>query len=275
MQDVFYDEMDGGDSPNGPRYWLTIVLKWAGAAVSLLLVAMIVLWVYRLGVRDAQEIPVIKAQSGPMRVQPENPGGTTMPNQGLEVNGILGGDGAQTPEQTRLAPVTLPLEAEDTPALAQALLPEDEAASTPPAPPINPQDEIDRLLRQALGVEDPAAPGLPVVRPRGRPENLARTASTAPEPAALLDPDSLPSGTLLLQLGTYGDEAEAERQWSRFLIAHADLLGNKQHFVQSGQQNGEVFHWLRIAGFETTNERGALCEALRARGLACLPVQVR
>ena len=61
------------------------------------------------GVRDAREIPVIQALDTPARIQPADPGGTQFPNQGLEVNEIPGGDAAQTPRETPLAPASLPL----------------------------------------------------------------------------------------------------------------------------------------------------------------------
>ncbi len=285
MQDVFSDEMDGGDSPGGPGRWVALALKWGGAALSLLLVAMIVLWVYRLGVRDAQDIPVIQALDKPARITPDNPGGTVMPNQGLEVNEILGGAAAQNPSETRLAPATLPLGDDDTPAVTGPLrdqlfgnLPAEELAQSQTDTSVNPQDEIDTLLRQALGLEEaaaPAEPALPAIRPRGRPEGLPAVTTVPDAPLGPLDPATLVPGTLLLQLGAFNEVTQAERQWDRLVSAHSDLLGDKQYFVQRVEQNGQIFFRLRMAGVADENAQSALCQALKARFVECVTVTVR
>lgn len=286
MQDVFSDEMDGGDSPGGAGRLFALAIKWGGAALSLLLVAMIVLWVYRLGVRDAQEIPVIQALDSPARIAPENPGGTVMPNQGLEVNGILGGEAARNPSETRLAPATLPLGDDDTPAVAGPLrdqlfgtVPVEDLAPAEAGISVNPQDEIDTLLRQALGLEEDVVPteepALPAIRPRGRPEGLPSVAAVPAAPSGPLDPATLVPGTLLLQLGAFNEVSQAERQWDRLVSAHSDLLGDKQYFVQRVEQNGQIFFRLRMAGVTDENAQSALCQALKARFVECVTVTVR
>ena len=115
MQDVFYDDAGADDSPGGIGQRFAQILGWAGAALSLLLVASIIIWAYRLGVRDARDIPVIRALDIPARVQPDDPGGTVEPHQGLEVNEILAGSEAQTPAASTLAPVEPALAEEDQP----------------------------------------------------------------------------------------------------------------------------------------------------------------
>ena len=64
-------------------------IKGLSAIISFTLIAGIVIWSYRLGVRDANDLPVIQAMEGAARVQPEDPGGTQADHQGLEVNGVL------------------------------------------------------------------------------------------------------------------------------------------------------------------------------------------
>lgn len=56
---------------------------WIGAAVSLALMAGMAVWFYRLGTRDASQIPVILAAEGPARERPEDPGGDEAPHQGI------------------------------------------------------------------------------------------------------------------------------------------------------------------------------------------------
>ena len=80
------------------------VANWIGALVSLALVIGVSLWAYRLVVRDVSGVPVIKASSEPMRVAPQNPGGTAALNQGLSVNQVVeAGDDTQPEFVTRAA----------------------------------------------------------------------------------------------------------------------------------------------------------------------------
>ena len=59
-----------------------------GALMSVALVAGIGVWGYNLLTRDASGVPVVRALDGPMRVQPDEPGGRKTAHQGLAVNGV-------------------------------------------------------------------------------------------------------------------------------------------------------------------------------------------
>ncbi|MGB0959930.1 MAG: SPOR domain-containing protein [Halocynthiibacter sp.] len=81
---------------------------YAGAGAALLLTAAIVVWGVKLVSRDVSGVPVVQALEGPMRVQPDNPGGDVMRHQGLAVNEIQSnGAAAPVPEQVMLAPETV------------------------------------------------------------------------------------------------------------------------------------------------------------------------
>ena len=89
----------------------------AGALVSLALIIGIGVWGYKLLVRDVSGIPVVRAAEGPMRVQPENPGGDQALNQGLSVNNVAAQGVAAVPaDRLVLAPTPLELTLEDAPA---------------------------------------------------------------------------------------------------------------------------------------------------------------
>ena len=134
MHNTYEDDYTSeDDQPQGLRRIIAVYMKWGGAVVSIALISLFVLWSYRLGVRDAAEIPVIRALDGPVRVQPESPGGAVAANQGLEVNEILAGEEAQIPQDAQLAPATLTLTEEDTPA--------------EPSPPTLSPEEGDRHCR--------------------------------------------------------------------------------------------------------------------------------
>ncbi len=115
MRDLYGDDYEsvavGGDAaliPSGMR-------RMAGAAVFLGLVAALGLWSYRLGTRDAAEVPIIRAMEGPTRIEPADPGGLMAAHQGLEVNGVLAGKPAHMTAADGKAPVArAALAAEDS-----------------------------------------------------------------------------------------------------------------------------------------------------------------
>ncbi len=77
---------DFGDSPGGGS--LASALNWAGAILSVVLIAGLATWGWKLWVRDVSGVPVVRALEGPMRITPENPGGQATEYQGLSVNRI-------------------------------------------------------------------------------------------------------------------------------------------------------------------------------------------
>lgn len=291
MQDVYYDEYPEEGAPKGLRKALFLYIKWGGALLSLMVLGLMVLWAYRLGVRDAQDIPVIQAMEIPARVLPDDPGGEEIAHQGLEVNEILAGSEAQRPGGASLAPSAMALdsgddpvldepetlsvaEEDDTDPLAETILSLITAENSEPAPG---REEI-------LGESDPTG-NLP--RPRVRPETLGLDAAgariTQPPQESLsaalastpVDPDELAAGTRLVQLGAFDTTEIAEAHWARLLGTHSDLLGSKKHYVQRSENNGRVYYRLRAVGFDSVTSQRALCEALVARNVDCIPVTVR
>jgi hypothetical protein len=142
------------------------------------------------------------------------------------------------------------------------------------------------------------APVVTDLRPRGRPANLARAtapvqtaaapaaqpptpapvAATAPAPqvaAATREVTGLQSGTRLIQLGAFDSEVLTRQVWDQLARQHADLLGGKSLFVERATANARVFYRLRVAGFDNTDQTLNMCEALRTRGVDCIPVTLQ
>jgi hypothetical protein len=68
----------GADQPataRGTR--LAKLMNGAGALMSVALIAGLAVWGYRLAMRDVTGVPVVRALEGPMRIAPEDPGGST------------------------------------------------------------------------------------------------------------------------------------------------------------------------------------------------------
>lgn len=149
---------DYARGPDGPR--VATMANWAGALVSLALVAGVSVWGYQLLQRDVTGIPVVSASEGPIRVAPEDPGGLAANHQGLAVNDVAG-TGNTTPPADRLvlAPRPVPLTEEDAP-LAQLSATETNSA----------------LVASSKGLADPTEEPAP---------DVTAAAELSPEEAAL------------------------------------------------------------------------------------------
>ena len=53
------------------NFRLSFIFYWTGAALSLSLLAGAIGWSYQLIVRDINQIPIVRAQLGPLRVAPD------------------------------------------------------------------------------------------------------------------------------------------------------------------------------------------------------------
>ncbi len=137
MADVDYEEFEqsgtGGDP--GP---MALLVNWIGAAVSFGLLAGLGVWGYNLSVRDVTDVPVIRAMEGPMRVQPEDPGGDLAEHQGMAVNAVQAEGVAEEPaSRIILAPQPIDLAANNNIVISE--LPEEE-------PVIEAREPVERPL---------------------------------------------------------------------------------------------------------------------------------
>lgn len=110
-----YDYGSVADSDGSPSLIPEKARRLAGAAVFVGLVATLGIWSYRLGTRDATEVPIIKAMA-PARVEPAEPGGLQAAHQGLELSGVLAGKPTVVAASTPAArPAPKALATEDAP----------------------------------------------------------------------------------------------------------------------------------------------------------------
>lgn len=284
-----------------------LALSWLGAAASIALVVGLVYWVFQLGTRNPNEIPIIRAMEGPSRTQPENPGGTQANHQGLAVNSVQSEGSAEKPAETVvLAPAQPSLTAED---LAQSELAKVQPVLRSEAVKTSTQPQTQPAIEEAIvaavkvqpkpTVQDPSmetesivvSPESTVISsseyaplksaiPRGRPNNLSTkiqaTTAVASQPDASEESvTSVPLGTRLVQLGAYDSENIATKEWNNLIGKHGDLLVGKKRLVQAAESGGRKFYRLRAMGFNNVEESRNLCSALLARGTPCIPVSAR
>lgn len=282
--------------------------QWVGGVVSLTLVLGAIYWIFELGRRDANEVPVIQAMGGVARDLPENAGGPLVGNQGLQVNEVLGNDNTAPVEpETRLAPPPQRVEAQDVVPAPAPETPVAPVADTPAPPPSTPpsipaltQPEADpnmtrperRLQSAALSpnadlLSEAIANAISTVAAEeagdaaDTPAAPTPTAPAATAPSPAPDPVLTPAagspfaGEVMIQLGAYDDEESANRDYDALLVDNQDLLGSLTRFVERREAGGRVFYRLRARGFADIGAASDMCTALLARSVQCIAVTAR
>jgi hypothetical protein len=261
------------------------IVNGAGALTSVALVVGLGVWGYRLAVRDVSGIPVIRALEGPARVAPDDPGGELARHQGLAVNTIAAeGEAAPAADTLTLAPKPAELAEGDLPMaeLASLAVPQAAPEADPVLAALAPPG--DGLLSTPLDLIAPDVPGVAVsLRPRNRPGGdveadaavAAVLAALAPEISVDVDPASLPSGTRLVQLGTFPTVEEAQAGWNKVAADFGPLFDGKRRVIEAAETNGEAFYRLRAEGFADVQDARRFCAVLEEQNATCVPAQVR
>ena len=119
------------------------------------------------------------------------------------------------------------------------------------------------------------------LRPRLRPGGLGTSPDAVTmasvDAAALreVDPDTIPIGTRLAQLGAFASREIALREWSRLSERFGDFLADKGRVIQEATSGGRTFWRLRAMGFDDLSDARRFCSALVAEGADCIPVVAR
>ncbi len=291
----------GGDPDSGT---LQAIINWAGAILSVLLIAGLATWGWKLWQRDVTGVPVVRALEGPMRVAPDDPGGLASEYQGLAVNRIAEERVEDIVNSVVLAPAPSTLNAdEDLPMaqLAPATLPDalpevvldqspsfvgnnDSKLTGAPAREPSATDlavaaaladivELEPTLA-SLSVE--AFPGVPKTTPRpiGRPAER-RVASLGPvmnDTTGDIEAATIPPGTRLVQLGAYGSAEVARAEWANATAKFGDYMVGKNRVIQEAETGGRKFWRLRALGFESLADSRRFCAVLVSDGTNCIPV---
>lgn len=311
-----YVEPDYGypDYPAGQGTWLQRaryrMATLVGAALATAVMVALGMWFYHLGVRDAQSVPVIKAEASPVKERPEDRGGEVTPYQDVRSYNLASASTVTVDATEAAAPVTAPPPpepaAEDlalaaltpqprqapreaiqpAPAVQQTTVqqtalvaePEEPAATESETPA---ETEIAALTPAIVEEPEPAAPAgqgtelAPVSSPRfnPRPADLRDrmvAARQAEENAGETLSKRAEASKVKVQLRASPIREEIVNSWSRIQGANRDLLGEKALIVQQTTSGGTIFYRMRVGPFRDRSEASALCQALQARGQDCI-----
>lgn len=233
--------------------------------------------------------PLIRAEQGPTKVAPENPGGMQIPNQDKQIYERLDGGNVQAqggqkverllppPEQPTATP-TQPVQKTDTAAAPAAATPQAKngAAITVPTRPA--PSPVPNQAPAIASAEKPAA-GKPAEKPAEKPadrpvESQTAAAPAAPKPAAPAPAAvAAPGGSAKIQLASLKTQAAAQSTWAQLQKKYADILGDlTPSYERVDIPNKGTFVRLQAGPLKDRAAAQALCQQLAAKNQGCIVV---
>ena len=218
-------------------------------------------------------VPVIEADTRPIRVKPSDPGGMRVANQDERIfeSQRRGAPGA--PSQPRLSPEP---ERPDVAALRQA-------ASRPPSAPPEVSPARAPLVNPSLG---PQAAAPQAAAPQPVPAQPL-PAQAAPQPAApqpaqaamatpAITPPPMPASTpavrtgrTVVQLGALTSEEAAKAEWTRLQAKLPELAGRQPQITRVDRGDQPPLWRIRATNMPDAAAARALCDSARTKSLPC------
>jgi hypothetical protein len=204
-----------------------------------------------------QPVPVIEADSRPLKIRPENPGGLVVPNQDQLV--LLSPSVRRAAERSQGVNARLDAGPE-LPALDQL-----RREAAPPGAPISllppvagPVPAPSAPMPQPAGIAPPMAP------PQAHVEPPAPAAAPAIQPVA--------GGRAQVQLGALVSEEAARGEWERLTRRIPELAAFQPRITRLEREGQAPLFRLRAGGLADSAAAHALCEAVRGKGGNCMPI---
>ena len=285
-----------------------MIFYWTGAALSFFLLVGAIGWSYQLIVRDINQIPIVRAQLGPLRVAPDDPGGLTAANQGLSVTQLAVNEKPLLSNEIHLAPAAEILNAEHLALQVTEDVKSNTDDGTFEIKEVNAENsinlkevsneievdtgskkevvlskvafsqkkiEIENAVSLALSITDDPVDSLTLLRPKIRPMISRLNNKTTGDQLVNNELISkLPIGSAVVQLGAFENKNLAKSEWQRFEKLLGSILFSKKMIVQKAESGGKIFYRLRASGFDDISDARQFCSAISDR-VACIPVVTR
>jgi hypothetical protein len=200
-------------------------------------------------------VPVVQADSHPIRVKPANPGGMQVAGANED---ILSGE-ADT-NSGKLGP---PPEVPEPQALRASPPPEPPPSRPAPAAPSAPN--VAPAAVSAMTKIAPDKPASPEGTSAAVPDR--RVAAAAPTPG--LEHTAGVAKGALVQLAAVSSEAAAKSEWQRLQQRMPDLLDSRQPAISKIDRDGHILWRVRTGGFSDSAQATVFCERVRAKGAGC------
>lgn len=244
------DTMDGLATSEGPSYRVarprfgmesnTRRLALAAGVIGAGLLLLVGAYGFG-GHKRPTAVPVVEADSRPLRVKPVNPGGMEVSGADDSImSGAAFGKEAMAPPPEAPAPQVL--KAEEARNAARLLA---ESQPTPVA--------AAARAAEPMAIAEPAARVVPAPVAKPAPVVMAPTFGTATQ----------------VQLAALPTEEAAMGEWQRLARKMPDLLGSRRAVVSRTEREGKTFFRLRTGGFSDIAQATSFCQQVREKGAGC------
>ena len=241
-------------------------------------------------VGDNKSLPVIAADTTPVKVRPEEPGGVDVPDRDKYVYKSLTEEEPEaeqllpppeepmerppveavelaapeaTEEMTREAEVAMETVTEDTP---EPPPPSELAVTKLKEPAEVAKAGVTETAPEPMKQEAAASEAVKAAPPPPEPE----LTSTAPLQSATV---SATSGSFLVQIGAAKNEASANEEIARLAKKHPDILaGLSGAVIRVDLGDKGVWYRVRVGPFATRGDANGVCGQLKAVNVGCFVV---
>ncbi len=260
----------------GRRWGIPALIAW----VTLSAFAGALWFAYEQGVRKGMEtgFPLVRADDGPVKIRPDDPGGLEVPHQDKRIYERMAGDEAAVEDEARLRPEPeRPVDREIL--IASSVTGGSVAGGSIAGGSVAEGDAAGTTVGTTAAPVPPPPVPPPPVPPEETKRKPAPQASVAPPPRQAVASQAVASGPanrsrLRIQLGSYRSAAEAERAWKRLSAREELLLGDLDPLVARADLGDRgIFHRLQAGPFESVKAAQAACARLKQRKLGCLVVR--
>lgn len=217
-----------------------------------------------------RDVPLVRADFGPVKIRPANPGGMQVPDQDKLVYDEINKSGerqkverllpsAEEPKPLPAPPPPIPGDMQDT----------QQAQTAPPQAEVPTRDEVQSAAPPAP--PPPAPPAPPPVTTSAPSAPVLSAAPVAPTIST-----SLPSSKgYQIQLAAARSRELAESEWKRLKSKHGDLLEGLAPIIVRADLGPEKGIYFRLRAGPAGNEGAArdLCGRLSDRKVGCLVIK--
>jgi SPOR domain len=228
------------------------------------------------GTGSSGDVPLIRADTQPIKVKPANPGGMAIPDRDL----LIYGEGRPTVEHL-LPPPEQPMARPAPPPPVQAVpSPPPRAASALPVSAVGAAPA--ETAGNPAGADTATSAAAEIRDRRDRPDQAAaQTAAVPPaysrrdsREAAAAETAPAKTGGVRLQLGSVRSAGVARTDWDRIKRSNVDLLGHLSAFaVRADLGDKGVYYRIQTGPVADMAHADRICGELRQRHLACMVVR--
>ncbi len=263
------------------RNWRLIGGGAVVVVLAIVAVAMAAGWLFGEPEGEAltqAQVPLIKAEEGPVMVRPEDPGGMEVPNRDMLVYRRFESAGEAPPverllpssEQPVVPPRPVAAPGREIAPVEEEPEMEDASSAAETVAELIAADQVEDTVVTPEPPEAAPVPPAPAAKPEPEPVPAPRAPAT---PVPSRAPATVPAGAYQVQLLAVHTRDQARAAWGLLSKKHADVLGGLQPNIVRADLGGKgVIYRLRAGPAGDEGKARAICASLAKRRVDCLVV---